>query len=479
MNSPSIPESPNDGRKMVFDMLAQWRIFEHKVNDAIDQSYAEELVTGIFEKKQTPTAEDFLRGGAESMLSLQNLEDYWATTESNLSHSRHMQAMKDWVQANTGNITEPQRVSLLKLAETTLEQDQKNWRERQSNSFDEAKKLFKGVRPKDDEDKAIWEKEWRKGHDLKGKMQQYAQMSHQDCSDLLEGALAQEWLSEEDRVSLEEMKIRWKGDKSESTKMMLKMEFFNYIQHRKNGVAALLKEIEGPFIVSLRDGKTMKVSSGEEFLKKVTPPRDTFSAERRREFELGNVQAIQTPFERELSHVVDEAQSGNFKFKGETSRAGSYQNIGEFIGAIENRDKPKERLRWNAINAQLKRLSPEFDLAKEASIVYVREGLGGYPVQRFVFELKAAETDSESEQDKRYLLVDLPGPRGYANVSLSFYAGDLKDLIENTKYIEDLDQQDPVTLSEKRLQDFQKNSLEIEKRVYAKRIQEASETTER
>lgn len=55
----------------------------------------------------------------------------------------------------------------------------------------------------------------------------------------------------------------------------------------------------------------------------------------------------------------------------------------------------------------------------------------------------------------------------------------LKALIESTKYIKDLDQQELVTLSGKRLQDFQKNRLEIETLFYAKLIQGVSETAER
>jgi len=409
-------------RQLFVDMRLASQQRKAQQESAHAESFVIDILKQVQAENSAPTVQNFLQQGALEILATQDLEDYWWSRLTELTHSRQSEALKVWVADNSTRMTEAQKVQLLSLSQRTSEDEEVAFRETGRGRFHGIEKVFgfPGKHGEQEED----DKEWIKGHEATEAMRQAAELTKEDLVGFWEGASKLSGLPFSMREDLEALTEKMKPKSAKDVEVSAQSLFFDYLRHHEAGVKAVMEQIKGPLMVTTAEGKVVSLKTVQDFLKQVAS-REEYTGKRKPTLEMKQIEAIQTPLEKAVASMVEEAQKGEFPYDG-TTRHHVNINEGELLGVIREGQKDvNAALRWNAVSAQLRKLDPQFDLSAEAAKVFIARG-SGYAPQRFVFELNKLKAGTQAPQDRMYLVVDLPNPRGYQDTAMMIYKGELE-----------------------------------------------------
>ena len=173
-------------RQLFVDMRLASQQRKAQQESAHAESFVIDILKQVQAENSAPTVQNFLQQGALEILATQDLEDYWWSRLTELTHSRQSEALKVWVADNSTRMTEAQKVQLLSLSQRTSEDEEVAFRETGRGRFHGIEKVFgfPGKHGEQEED----DKEWIKGHEATEAMRQAAELTKEDLVGFWEGA---------------------------------------------------------------------------------------------------------------------------------------------------------------------------------------------------------------------------------------------------------------------------------------------------
>src|SRR3989338_8126007 len=104
-------------RQLFVDMRLASQQRKAQQESAHAESFVIDILKQVQAENSAPTVQNFLQQGALEILATQDLEDYWWSRLTELTHSRQSEALKVCVADNSTRMTEAQKVQLLRSEE--------------------------------------------------------------------------------------------------------------------------------------------------------------------------------------------------------------------------------------------------------------------------------------------------------------------------------------------------------------------------